>query len=190
MLPRQTLTDELLRSLLMEIENIVNSRSLTYISIEEEADEILTPNHFLLASSNGLKSLVKSQDDMSNLRRCWQSAQKLLNAFWKRWTREYLPTIANRSKWHFNSSNILEGDIVIIVDDKKPRNIWIKGRVLTAVKGRYGQVRKAIIHTRFGIYERPATKLLLMKDLSLHRTYNSYYHFQGFWKKDSFASCP
>ena len=56
-LPR-TPTDEVLRNSLIEVENIINSRPLTYVPIENSESEALTPNHFLLGSSGGTKPLV------------------------------------------------------------------------------------------------------------------------------------
>ncbi|XP_055623383.1 uncharacterized protein LOC129766811 [Toxorhynchites rutilus septentrionalis] len=55
-------SDEVLRNLLAEVENIVNSRPLTHVPIDEDSAPALTPNHFLLGSSNGSKPLTILDD--------------------------------------------------------------------------------------------------------------------------------
>ncbi|XP_074029084.1 uncharacterized protein [Leptinotarsa decemlineata] len=57
-LPTRNPTDPLLRSCLIAAENIVNSRPLTYLPLDSEESEALTPNHFLVGSSNGDKPIV------------------------------------------------------------------------------------------------------------------------------------
>lgn len=52
-LPERNPNDELLRTMLTEIESVINSRPLTFVSIDVSDQEALTPNHFLLGSSNG-----------------------------------------------------------------------------------------------------------------------------------------
>ena len=44
---------ELFLSMPIEVENIINSRPLAYIPIEEDIKEALTPNHFLLGALVG-----------------------------------------------------------------------------------------------------------------------------------------
>lgn len=46
-LPNGNLTDEVLRTFLMEIENVINSRPLTHVSLETSDAEAITPNHLL-----------------------------------------------------------------------------------------------------------------------------------------------
>ncbi|KAI8125100.1 hypothetical protein CVS40_4833 [Lucilia cuprina] len=46
--------DEVLRSMMVQIENVINYRPLTYIPIENVNMEALTLNHFLVGSSSGL----------------------------------------------------------------------------------------------------------------------------------------
>ncbi|XP_055523209.1 uncharacterized protein LOC129717358 [Wyeomyia smithii] len=46
-------SDEVLETIMLEAEAIVNSRPLTYVSLEAEDDEALTPNHFLLYGRTG-----------------------------------------------------------------------------------------------------------------------------------------
>ncbi|KXJ81556.1 hypothetical protein RP20_CCG018949 [Aedes albopictus] len=57
------LNDEGLLTLLAEAESIVNSRPLTYLPLESEEQEALTPNHFLLGSSKGVKQPPKNPTD-------------------------------------------------------------------------------------------------------------------------------
>ncbi|XP_017468488.1 PREDICTED: uncharacterized protein LOC108360634 [Rhagoletis zephyria] len=88
--------DEVLRAALMEAEMIVNSRPLTYIPLDHETDEALTPNHFLLGSSSGVKPIAEPVTEGVLLRRNWRSSQQLADAFWRRWVAEYLPIITRR----------------------------------------------------------------------------------------------
>ncbi|XP_058443868.1 uncharacterized protein LOC131425755 [Malaya genurostris] len=159
-LPR-TPTDEVLRNFLLEAENIVNSRPLTYVPVEDSESEALTPNHFLLGSSGGTKPLVPYDDSLATLKNSWKASQIYANIFWKRWLREYLPTISRRTKWHYPVKPIQVGDVVLIVDPDLPRNSWPLGRVIDVNK-RNGQVRSATVQTRFNIYERPAVKLAVL----------------------------
>ncbi|KAG5863331.1 hypothetical protein JTB14_004962 [Gonioctena quinquepunctata] len=62
-LPSRTPTDPLLRSCLISAENIVNSRPLTYLPLDSEESEALTPNHFLVGCSNGDKTMAKLDND-------------------------------------------------------------------------------------------------------------------------------
>ncbi|XP_058817188.1 uncharacterized protein LOC131680495 [Topomyia yanbarensis] len=86
-------TDEVLENMLLEVENIINSRPLTDIPVDDDESPVLTPNHFLLGSSNGLKSWVPYIDNPIVLRNSWQQSQHMANDFWRQWLRDYLPTI-------------------------------------------------------------------------------------------------
>lgn len=52
--------------------------------------------------------------------------------------------------------------LVIIVDGSGPKNCWPKGVVVDVMPGKDGQVRKAVVKTNTGTYERPATKLAVL----------------------------
>ncbi|XP_061389849.1 uncharacterized protein LOC133325038 [Musca vetustissima] len=54
-LPKRELREEFLRAALADVESILNSRPLTYIPLESTDMEALTPNHFLLGSSSGIR---------------------------------------------------------------------------------------------------------------------------------------
>ncbi|XP_075150522.1 uncharacterized protein LOC142224628 [Haematobia irritans] len=96
-MPSRNVTDEILSSMLIEVENIINSRPLAYVPIGDEVEEAITPNHFLLGSSNGLKPLSRCDDSGVVLRKSWLLSQQFANLFWKKWLAEYLPSLT--SKW-------------------------------------------------------------------------------------------
>lgn len=156
-MPTRIPTDELLRAMLIEAESIVNARPLTFVPLENDDDEALTPNHFLLGSSNGISSPGEFSSDDLIRRKNWRKA----NTFWQRWTKEYLPTIARRGKWFENTKNLEVGDVVIVVDSNLPRNCCPKGRIIATKNGSDGTVRSVTVQTKDGVYERPTVKCAL-----------------------------
>lgn len=165
--PRRNPNDELLLNMMIEIENTINSRPLTYVPVDSETPEALTPNHLLLGSSNGSKPLCDVDDSGIIFRKNWLTSQQFANQFWKRWLVEYLPTITRRSKWFNNVKPIDEGDLVLIIDAKNPRNCYPMGRVVKTIVSKDGQVRRATVKTKTGIYERPTVKLAVL-DIGLN----------------------
>lgn len=160
--PERCPSDEALRSMMAEVENILNSRPLTYVSVDEGSEEALTPNHFLLGSTNGLKPLAVYDDTDVLLRESWLCAQQYAERFWKRWVAEYLPTLTCRTKWFEKAKPLEVGDLVVVVDPSNPRNVWPRGRVIEVRIADDGQVRRAKVMTSGGVLERPAVKLAIL----------------------------
>ena len=138
------LDDETFRTLMAEVENIVNSRPLTYNTLNEAgAVEPLTPNHLLTMK---MKPLLTPPGDFQRpdmyVRRRWRRVQYLANEFWSRWRKEYLQAIQLRSKWHSCHPNVAEGDIVLLADSDVPRNKWSMARILDVLPSNDGLVRK------------------------------------------------
>ncbi|XP_055622986.1 uncharacterized protein LOC129766479 [Toxorhynchites rutilus septentrionalis] len=155
-------SEEVFMTVLCEAESMVNSRPLTYMPLEDCNQEALTPNHFILLSSSGVKQSEKLPTKESDgLRSVWKFCQYLLDQFWRRWIREYLPTITRRTKWHDNVKPINEGCLVLIVDGAV-RNRWIRGKVVNVIHGKDGIVRQADVQTANGILRRPAVKLAVL----------------------------
>ncbi|XP_062713506.1 uncharacterized protein LOC134290388 [Aedes albopictus] len=69
----RTPTDELLRNMLAEVKMIVNSRSLNELPLDDELSQALTPNHFLLDSSDGTKPPIAFDDSSHALKHTWKS---------------------------------------------------------------------------------------------------------------------
>ncbi|XP_028416832.1 uncharacterized protein LOC114541039 [Dendronephthya gigantea] len=67
---KQTLTDEVLLTVMAEVESLLNSRPLTHVSTHLSDDEALTPNHFLLGHpSSNLPPDVFVDKEISSRRR-------------------------------------------------------------------------------------------------------------------------
>ncbi|XP_070067078.1 uncharacterized protein [Drosophila virilis] len=96
----------------------------------------------------------------ASLARGFRVASQLADQFWKRWLREYLPTLTRRTKWFQPPLEpISVDDIVIKVDDGAKRKCWTRGVVVDVHRLRDGQVRSAVVRTADGIITRPADKL-------------------------------
>ena len=115
----QLVNDETLLTLMAEIESLLNSRPLTHVSIDPQDPEAITPNHFLIGkNSSNVPPDVFDERDL-NSRKRWRQAQTL---FWRRWLREYMPTLTERRKWRTRSQTDAQiGDLVLVVEDNLPR---------------------------------------------------------------------
>ncbi|XP_061717613.1 uncharacterized protein LOC133525346 [Cydia pomonella] len=151
--------EELLLTILAEAENTVNARPLTHVSVDPRDEEALTPAHFLLGSSTGAPSTGPCEEAD---RRTWRASQALADHFWRRWIREYLPTLAPRQSSNNRVRPIQKGDYVIIVDGNLPRNVWPRGIVTQVYPGPDGGIRSADVQTRGGVFRRPVTKLAVL----------------------------
>ncbi|XP_017462993.1 PREDICTED: uncharacterized protein LOC108356391, partial [Rhagoletis zephyria] len=67
---------ETFRSVLLEAENIINSRPLTELAVTPQDEEPLTPNHFLLGCLNSTQTPNPAEEKVC-LRKQWRIAQNL-----------------------------------------------------------------------------------------------------------------
>ena len=96
LLGQQLVNEEMLRTLMAEVQGILNSRPLTPVSNNPKDLELLTPNHLLLLRANpNLPPGVFAKEDTYCKRR-WRQVQYMSEIFWKRWFKEYLPTLQLR----------------------------------------------------------------------------------------------
>ena len=121
LLKEQLVSDEVLMTVVAEATNILNSRPLTWNSDDALDDEALTPNHLLkLRSFKVLPPGIFDERDLHCQRR-WRQAQYLANLFWRRWLKEYLPTLQKRQKWNTIKPNFKVNDLVLVMDKDYPR---------------------------------------------------------------------
>ena len=166
--------DELL-TVLTEVEAIINSRPLSYVS-SEDLDEPLTPSHLL--SGRWILSLpdstvatgcdsdedfqVTSQD--VHARMC--NLNKILDQFWIRWRDEYLLQL--RERYHATDNTgvarvPIPGELVLVHDENHPRTMWRLGRVSELIVGSDGQTRGATLEVstngKLSTLRRPISRL-------------------------------
>ena len=99
LLGQQLVNEEMLGTLMAEVQGILNSRPLTPVSSDPKDLEPLTPNHLLLLRANpNLPPGVFAKED-THCKRRWRQVQYMSDIFWKRWLKEYLPTLQLRQKW-------------------------------------------------------------------------------------------
>ena len=153
--------DELLTTI-TEIEAVLNSRPLSYVS-GEDIDEPLTPSHLLvgrrilrLPDHIGYLCDLDDEEFTTNSGQLTRQARHLnniLNHFWNRWRTEYLNELweAHRhlmSTTHSKKpADLSVGDVVIVHSERLPRGLWKLGRIQELLKGRDGHCRAAIVKT-------------------------------------------
>ena len=155
-------TQEVLYTLLIEAESILNNRPLTYLSLDHKDDPPLTPNHFLLGRPDAIAAPGSFTNSKWCTRKHWKTAQRLTDHFWARWVKEYMPVLTRRVKWCQQVDPVKLGAIVLLVDPTFPRNQWLKGVVKTLYPGRDGQVRVVDVETVFGTFRRPVCKICVL----------------------------
>ena len=156
-----TLDDEAISTLFCEVESILNNRPITNIPNVPSDLEALTPNHLLqLKSGNEFKLGNFDKSDCYHRKR-WRQVQYLVDLFWKRWLKEYLPRLQERQKWCVTKRNVVVGDIVLIVESNI-RNSYCLGRVIDILKDKKGFVRSVEVKTKDTTLRRPIAKLCLV----------------------------
>ena len=151
-------TDEILTTLLCEVEAIVNSRPLTKLSDDPSDLMPLTPNHLLLMREPcTLPPCVPSSNAYRNR---WRYVQHLAQEFWSRFMREYLPELNRRSSWTERKRDVAIGDLVLVKQAGLPRGLWPLALVREVLKGRDGAVRSVKVQTRVSSFLRPIVSLI------------------------------
>ncbi|XP_059058080.1 uncharacterized protein LOC131851585, partial [Achroia grisella] len=157
-LKEQAPREEVLSTLLLEAEAVVNSRPLTHVPVEPETLQALTPFHFLLGTPS--TELVCPRTDADLCRRLdHRKVLRLAELFWARWLHEYLPTLIPR-KAGSTQAKFKVGDPVLVADPNLPRGTWPKGRISKIFTGPDGVVRVVEIRGSMGILKRPVRKVL------------------------------
>ena len=157
----QTPNDEVLSTLLVEVERIVNNRPIVPAPVDVVGRLALTPNDLVLLHNNSGIIVPKTISNVYQLG--WKQAQHLANTFWKRWIAEYLPTLQARQKWLQREREFRVGDVVMIVEDHLRRDQWPLGLVLTTSPGADGIVRTAKVKTTSGEMVRDVRRLCLLE---------------------------
>ena len=168
-----------LETLLVEVEGVINSRPLTYLSCDDDDGVTsITPCHLL--HGRNIHTFDKSNwDDKCEKTFTYRSRylKNLIDKVWRRFFKEYITSLRERIMYDRTKRDETElklNDIVIIRDDKiNPRISWKKGRVTELIHGRDGVVRGALLETITN-GKKIVTRRALQRLIPLEVTENSF----------------
>jgi hypothetical protein len=156
------LTIDEMQTLTVQIEAILSSRSLTIMSNDPKDLSYLSPGHFLIGDTLiGIPEPTLLNTKENKLSR-WQRVEQMRQHLWKRWSKDYLNQLQQRTKWYVKDINVSPGDMVLIREDNTPPLCWPLGRVQEIHPGADGVVRAATVKTAKGFFKRPSNKLSLL----------------------------
>ena len=158
------LSDDELRTVILEVECILNDRPL--VGTESETDgsiEGLTPNKLMFGHNLAPFPAIsprRVKGETEHVRVRWRHRQALLKSFEQKWSKLYLFELQKRQIWTTPKPDIQVGEIVLLKDsDKAPRALWPLARVLETSIGRDGRVRKVLLKVRGHDLWRPIQNL-------------------------------
>lgn len=67
--------------------------------------------------------------------------QRIVDSFWKRWSRDVFPSLVPRKKWRVERRNLQVGDVVTVADENAVRGKWTMGKIVDMFLGSYGRIR-------------------------------------------------
>ena len=160
-LHRTKVNTEEMRTVLTQVEMILNNRPITYMYNTPDEFTALTPNHFLGGSrTDCLPPIYDHLEGKNDLVDRYNYLESIKDKFWEFWTREYLPELN-----HFyqsrktNVKEIRVGDIVLVGNDAK-RSTWKLGRIESLREGKDDKARAAVVKTQCKkLITRPIQKL-------------------------------
>lgn len=161
----QTVSEEVLRTVLVEIEGILNSKPLGYTSSDIADPDPVTPNCLLMGRRDTSLPQVVFEGPETLGRRRWRHSQILADHFWKHFLTHYLPGLQARQKWRTEAGELQVGEVVMIVDNQLPRALWPVGKVVQVFPGADKRIRSAEVAVKDKKYVRPVARLISLPDL-------------------------
>ena len=154
--------EEVLRTVLIEVEGVLNSKPLGYVPSDVADPDPVTPNLLLMGRLDpSLPQTVYEESELLSRRR-WKHSQILADQFWMHFIRHYLPALQIRSKWHRDTPALQLDDIVMVMDPLLPRALWPVGRVTKVNPGVDGRIRSAVVKVKDRHYLRPVARLITL----------------------------
>ena len=145
-----------LETLLYEVEAVVNSRPLTYVS--DSLDEPpVTPAMMMgdiWMSSEKPAGTLDAAQMSSRLRYLSRTLEHVKN----RWEVEYLSQLNKHQQTM--SRPLAVGDVVFVLDDTKRKQFWRLGRIIELFPGRDGKRRVAKVKLSTSTLLRPIQRLV------------------------------
>ena len=157
----QVLTPFELYTCFLEAANLVNERPIGRPPKDPDDGAYLCPNDMLLGRASAQVPQGPFQET-KNPRRRVEFIQKIVDSFWRRWTRDTFPLLMPRKIWNAEKRNVKINDFVMVADGNSVRGKWNVGRVIDVYTGKDGKVRNIKVKTSTGEYRRPITKIAVI----------------------------
>ncbi|XP_068247848.1 uncharacterized protein [Palaemon carinicauda] len=156
-----------MKTVLFEVGDLLNS---TPIGIKPGSDcelgSYLCPNDLILGRASS-----KIQADMKFVDKKYKDRlefmQRIVDCFWKKWQRDYFPTLMVRQKWHVDKRNVKPGDIVLVQNCNTIRGQWKLAQVTSVQSSRDHKVRD--VSVRYKI-QRPGRLYEGQDDVCVNRS--------------------
>lgn len=97
-LNERAVSDEILVTVFAEVSALLNGRPLTHVSTDPSDAYPLTPKYFLTQPHQHCPPDSENPFE-ENARKRWRHAQFIVQQYWKRWMKEYVPTLMEQRKW-------------------------------------------------------------------------------------------
>ncbi|XP_017468972.1 PREDICTED: uncharacterized protein LOC108360974 [Rhagoletis zephyria] len=154
---------EQLRTLLAQVEAILNSRPLHPLSDDPEDFQALTPGHLLNGEPLVLPlPFAIPETSSSKGVQLWKERQRMVKTFWERWHNEYLTTLQERKKWRKSSERVQLRQLVLIKSENFPPAQWAMGRIIQLHPSEDNLVRSVTIQTATNKLRRPVQKICIL----------------------------
>ena len=128
-----------------EVANLLNERPIGIKPGNEVSlGSYLCPNDLLLGRNN-IKVPKGIFDQSDNVNKRYQIINQVVSSFWKKWTRDFFPSLIIRQKWHVEIRNLRKGDIVLVQEKNAIKGSWKLAEVCNAPLSRDGKVRNVSI---------------------------------------------
>ena len=161
-LNQQKVSDDVLNTVLIQAEEVVNNRPITKLSEDPNDPSVLRPKDLLLYTHRSVTPNLKSfSTDL--YKNSFKQAQYSIDLFWTKWILYYIPELQRRQKWRKIKPNLKEGNVVLLIEDQTHRNCWPLGIVKRAIKDVDGLVRTVEIKSQGKDMIRDVNKIVLLE---------------------------
>ena len=156
-----------MQTVLLEIENVLNSRPLCYL-YDDDQEDIVTPNHLLYGRKLNVNSINSDGSgnfniSMENVTKRMRYMNSVILHFWRRWSSEYVTSLREYSRVHRNTGTLVPSiaDVVIVFEDKQPKQSWKLGRIVELIKSKDNKIRgvKVKLRKTKNVIGRPINRL-------------------------------
>ena len=116
----QVLTPFELYICFLEVANLMNQRPIGRIPSDLDDGSYLCPNDMLLGRATSTVPQGPFRE-ARNPRHRVEFVQKIVDTFWRRWTRDVFPSFVPGKKWNAEKRTVRVDDIVIMEDSNSVR---------------------------------------------------------------------